>query len=389
MKKNYDNLIKSVEHLRALDEVFSKKSNFGDKNDWKIYKENHDALSKTISSSDIELFNQLYNEKGRQMILADVLEYIFLGRGYYALTSRSSKTKKRKMKKFVEMILRFVNVLMCYEVMTVDVKLRKTFLKGLQQKIPDVKKERLFSSLISFKRKVGLPLKGDADKKLKKLNKYFDGLLPKTAGGLWHELLVFIFLLRHDLGHIVPLLLNQRLLSGSDALVPPDFLIITRDKNIYGIEVGTKKEIQSGSFSLSTNIPTATIDTINSRSSDRCPICKRWIPFCELVIRDFSDLDKEIPLNPKITCLEDCDIYTPKQISEGKCPYTKYSRTKAQRREYTHIKYADGLHYHYHCVLKALPEKKRQLIIKAMDTTALKTHFPYYSGLEILFRKSN
>lgn len=386
MERNYDNLIKSVKHLQALNDVFSEASNFTDQNDWKIYKKNYEALSKTILSSDIELYNQLYNEEGRQMILGDILEYIFLARGYYAITSGGSKAKKRKMKKFIEIILRFVNILMSYETMTVDDKLRKTFLKKLKEKIPEVEKEGLFNTLINFKGKVGLTREeSDADKKL---NKYFDKTLPKTAGGLWHELLVFIFLLRHDLGFIVPLLLNQRLLSASGALVPPDFLIITKDKDIYGIEVGTKKEIQSGSFSLNTNIPTATIDTINSRSSDRCPICKKWIPFCEKVIRDFSDLDRKIPLSPKISCLEECDIYTKEEISEGKCPYTKYSREKARTLEYTDIKYADGLHYHYRCVLKALSEEKRNLLIESKDTTALKTHYPYYSGLEMLFRTS-
>ena len=384
MERNYDNLIKSVKHLQALTEVFSDSTNFGNKIDWKIYDENYEALTKAISSSDIKLFNQLYNEEDRQMILADILEYIFLGRGYYALTSGSPDTRKRKKKKFIEMILRFVNVLMSYETMTVDDKLRKTFLKKLKRKIPEVAKEGSFKALINFQGKVGLPQReSDADKTL---NKYFDKMLPKTAGGLWHELLVFAFLLRHDLGFIAPLVLNQRLLSGSGALVPPDFLIITRDKNIYGIEVGTKKEIQSGSFSLRTNIPTATIDTINSRSSDRCPICKKWIPFCELVIRDFSDLDKKIPLTPKINCLEDCDIYDKKEISEGKCRYTKYSRTEAETLKYTHIKYADGLHYHYRCVLEALPTEERELLIKSRDKTALKTHYPYYSGLEMLFR---
>lgn len=386
MERNYDNLIKSVKHLQALDEVFSEQSNFSDKNDWKIYKENYEELTKAISSSDVKLFYQLYNENGRQMILADILEYIFLARGYYAIISRSPKARKRKMKKFIEIILRFVNILMSYETMTVDDKLRKKFLEKLQKKILEVEKEKLFNTLIDFKGEIGLPLGKDAPKKLKKLNKYFDKMLPKTAGGLWHELLVFIFLLRHDLGYIVPLLLNQRFLSKSGGLVPPDFLIITKEKNIYGIEVGTKKEIQSGSFSLTTNIPTATIDTINSRCSDRCPLCKKWIPFCEKVIRDFSDLDNELPIKPEIKCLEECDIYSKEEISKGICPYTKYSRKKAKNLEYTDIKYANGLHYHYRCVLEALPEEKRKLLISSQDTTALKTHYPYYSGLEMLFR---
>lgn len=383
MKRNYDNLVKSVKHLQALNEVFSEKTNFSDANDWDVYNENHKALSEVISSSDIELFNQFYNQENRQMILADILEYIFLGRGYYTITSRSFKARKRQLGKFIEIILRFVNILMSYEVMTVDVTLRKAFLKKLKEKVPEVRNENLYSTLVNYEGAVGLPQERSNTER--KLNRYFDKLLPKTAGGLWHELLVYIFLLRHDLGFIVPLLLHQRLLSASGALVPPDFLIITKDKDIYGIEVGRKKEIQSGSFSLSTNIPTATIDTINSRSSDRCPICKKWIPFCEKVIKDFSDLDKERPLTSKISCLKECNIFSKDKISKGKCPYTKYSRTKAKTLDYTHIKYADGYHYHYRCVLNALPEEKRKHLIESRDATALKTHYPYYSGLEMLF----
>lgn len=384
MKRNYDNLIKSVKHLQALSKVFSERSNFGDKNDWKIYNENFKALGKAISS--LGLSNQLYSEEGRQMILADILEYVFLARGYYAITTGRSESKRRaRMKKFIEILLRFVNVLMCYESMTVEDKLRKRFLKELGMMVPEVAQEDLFGTLKKFKGTVGLTQeKSDAPQKL---NKYFDRMLPKTAGGLWHELLVFVFLLRHDLGYIVPLLLNQRFLSKSGALVPPDFLIITRDKNIYGIEVGTKKEIQSGSFSLMTNIPTATIDTINSRSSDRCPICNKWIPFCEKVIQDFSNLDKEIRMTSEIRCLEcNCDFYSPEEISKGKCPYTKYSRHEARTLKYTHIDYANGLHYHYRCVLKVLSKRRRNLLIKSRDKVALKTHYPYYSGLEMLFR---
>jgi hypothetical protein len=384
MQRNYDNLILSVKHLKTLNQVFLDSSNFSDRIDWQIHKDNYRKLSRIISSPDIELFNQLYNTNDRQMILADMIEYIFFARGYYAITSGGHEAKKQKKKQFIRMILHFVNILMGYESMTVDEKLRKAFLKKLKEKVPAVKKEELFDTLATFKGTVGLPLEGSEQEEVKELNRYFDKMLPKTAGGLWHELLVFVFLIRHNLGFIVPLVLNQRLLSGTGSLVPPDFLIIAKDKHVYGIEVGTKKEIQSGLFSLSTNIPTATIDTENSRSSDRCPICKRWIPFCDKVIDDFSDLDKQIPLSPKISCLEECKIHSKAEISKGKCPYTKYSRTEARSLKYTQIEYANGLHYHYRCVLNALPSRKRALLIKAEDTTALKTHYPYYSGLESL-----
>ena len=153
-----------------------------------------------------------------------------------------------------------------------------------------------------------------------------------------------------------------------------------------GVSVGTKKEIQSGSFSLQTAIPTATIDTINSRSSDRCPICKRWIPFCDFVIRNYSDLDKEI-IKAEIRCLEECNVYSKEEIAAGKCTYTKYSRNKAQSLEHTQHKYANGLHYHYNCVLKNISAGVKNKTIKANDTVALKTHYPYYSGLEELMKQ--
>ena len=207
-------------------------------------------------------------------------------------------------------------------------------------------------------------------------------MLPKTAGGLWHELLVYVFLLRSNIGYIIPLLLSQRLLGFERNIIPPDFLIITYDKNLYGVEVGTKKEIQSGSFSLQTNIPTATIDTINSRT-DRCPICKRWIPFCEFVINNYSNFDMKIT-ESEIRCLEECNVYPKEDIAAGKCPYTKYSRNKAPTLSYARHDYTNGLHYHYRCVLENVEEEVKKEIVSAKDSIALKTHYPYYSGLEEL-----
>jgi len=188
------------------------------------------------------------------MILADFIEYIFLGRGYYAIKKVEDKEN------FIKAILYFVNLLICYEEMTISDSLRKKYLKELAKNNFSIKKEEKYKELINFSGKIGLSEK-DTDAP-KKLNRYFDSFFPKTAGGLWHELLVYIFLLRNDIGYIIPLLLHQRILSGKKHIVPPDFLVITYEKDLYGIEVGTKKEIQSGTFSLQTNIPTATIDTI-------------------------------------------------------------------------------------------------------------------------------
>lgn len=377
MKEVYRKTFYALRHLEILNEIFGDKRSFECLLDWQLYTENYEKLTHIMK--DVDFYNQLYDQKGRQMILADLIEYIFLGRGYYFATKNRDKIKE-----LLRILLYLVNLLMCYETITVEENLRRKFLKKLSANINSIDNEELFDTLHNFKGKVGLPEKdSDADKTL---NRYFDTMLPKTAGGLWHELLVFAFLIRHDLGYVVPLLLSQRLMSGSETIVPPDFLLITRDKNTYGIEVGMKKEIQSGSFSLITGVPTATIDTINSRSSDRCPICKKWIMFCDQIVDDFSDLDKQIGLKAEIRCLEKCRKFTEKEIIGGKCPYTKYSRARAKTLKYTHHQFADGLHYHYQCVLTKLPKEKSKILKESKDIKAIKTHYPYYAGLEMLFR---
>ena len=377
MLKSYENLIKSVEHLKVLNATFLEIRDFTDKKDYDLYVENSLKLTTTLSLPEIELHTQLYNQESRQMILADIIEYILLSRGLFSITdgTNSSEKKKEKKKLFIKTILYFVNLLMIYESMTVDEKLRKKYLENLAEAIPEIKKEELYDKLLNFKGNVGLP---DTDKEL---NKYFDKLLPKTAGGLWHELLVYVFLLRKNLGYIIPLVLEQKFLSGSDILVPPDFLLITKDKNIYGIEVGRKKEIQSGAFSLKSNIPTASIDTENSRNSDRCPICRKWILFCPVVIDNFSDVDKEIQ-KTEIKCCEGCTKFKEDEILNGICPYSKYSRGETKKINH---KFTDGLHYHYQCVLASLSEKDKKILIELKDNTAIKTHHPYYSGLEALY----
>lgn len=85
----------------------------------------------------------------------------------------------------------------------------------------------------------------------------------------------------------------------------------------------------------------------------------------------------------EVKCLEQCDKYTKDEIVQGVCKYAKYSRSRTTRK-YTHHKYSDNKHYHYHCVLSKVSLRMRNSIIRAKDTTAIKTHFPYYSGLEEL-----
>ncbi len=379
MKAMLTPLLLATIHLDAIDRVFSSKESYApsEAEDFELYSKNlkeFEEIQRTL-----ELDEAIYSSKDRQMKLADVIEYLFFGRGYYTIGDTEQKGQ------FIEALMRFVNMLMSIEILTVSHNLRKRFLDVLMEEIPSTAMEKGFKDLGEFDGHVGLPLSKDATEEQKNLNKYFDSLLPKTAGGLWHEILSFIFLLRNDVGYVIPLLLSQRLFSGHDHLVPPDFLIIGKDKRIYGIEVGRKKEIQSGGFSLKTAIPTASFDTENSRSSDRCPICHKWIQFCDFVIEHYSNLKLDIPRKVEFRCLTDrCSKYTPDEIAKGVCPFTKYSRPMAKTIKSSQHEYANGHHYHYKCVLNSVSPEIRKELIENPDEIALKTHFPYYQGLEEL-----
>jgi hypothetical protein len=379
MEKIFENMRKVITHLEILHSTFNDIDRDHPESplplDLTLYQKNLENFQQIISEGGFA--SELYNQKGRQMILADFFEYVFFGRMYVALRTREDKEK------FFRAILHFVNMLMCYEAMTVTDELRERFVTALGEGLPEIASEDHFEELKNFTGKVGLTTEeSDANATL---NRYFDKLLPKTAGGLWHELLVYIFMIRSDFGYVVPLLQTQRIIGNNDHIVPPDFLIITKDRRIYGVEVGTKKEIQSGSFSIRTAIPTATIDTINSRSSDRCPICHKWILFCPFIINNFSNFDYEIH-KPEVRCCEGCTIFNTEQVAAGECTYTKYRRNRTQA-EHTHHAYSNNYHYHYQCVLNAVDEELKQQIIEAKDSTALKTHYPYYAGLEYLTQR--
>jgi hypothetical protein len=379
MDQIFENMRKVIRHLEILHKTFNDVNEQHPEVplslDLELYRNNLENFQHIIT--DGGFVSELYAQKGRQMILADFFEYVFLGRMYVALRTRADKEN------FFRVILHFVNMLMCYEAITVNDELRERFLTDLGEGLPDVAGEEHFEELKNFEGKVGLTeAESDADARL---NDYFDKLLPKTAGGLWHELLVYIFMIRSDFGYIVPLLNTQRLIGRDDHIVPPDFLIITKDRHIYGVEVGMKKEIQSGSFSIRTSIPTATIDTINSRSSDRCPICHKWILFCPFVINNFSNFEYEIARS-EVRCCESCTLFNREQVAAGECSYTKYRRNRTQA-EHTHHAYSNNYHYHYQCVLNAVGKDKKQQIIEAQDSTALKTHYPYYAGLEYLTQR--
>jgi hypothetical protein len=114
-------MFNSLEHLLVLHKCFLEEDNTSEENeqDLKIYYENYEKLVEILNDLKIKEF--LYSEKGRQMILADLYEYIFLGRGYYSMRSPEDRGK------FIKAILRFVNILMCYDSLVASVYLRRKF----------------------------------------------------------------------------------------------------------------------------------------------------------------------------------------------------------------------------------------------------------------------
>ena len=210
MQEFFTNTKLTIEHLKAFNDFFNNVANYpqDDRIDYEIYSNN---LNDFISSfTSIDAFKQLYNQSDRQLILADLIEYFLFGRVFYSLGTSRDSIQKRGL--FTKGILHLVNLLMCYESITVDVNRRNSFLDYLVTQIPDIANEDDFDSLRAYNGSVGLP----GSTETRNIKKYFDKLLPKTAGGLWHELLVYIFLLRNDFGYIIPLLLHQKLYSKTD-----------------------------------------------------------------------------------------------------------------------------------------------------------------------------
>lgn len=410
-------LKKSVQHLEVLDSVFAT-FDYPEKSE---YIRNREKIKELNSAHSESLTNELYyGDDGRQMILNDILEYIFSARGYYYMWKPADVDKK---KIFVKIVLHFVNQLMILESISVDSNLRNKVLDSLRNKFGEndfflnenskttFEALRLFAGDVHFNtsdsnavpeaiiRQLGL-----SDKKnvLKRFDGYLDSLLPKLPHGLWRELIVYVQLLRLNAGYILPLLLNQRIISKDDALKPPDFLVIKENGELVGVEVGGGKETQSSNFS--TKMKCQMVTAMNTNIPPRCPICGKWILFCDKVIEEYSDLEDPLfHIYDDLRCAHDCEIYSYEQVISGECPYIKY-RGKIDRNTNPkqEIKFASDYHYHYSCILKTNDSIAKQEIdrqkqrwenhlerrgseentTRSMTINCLKTNYPYFEGLK-------
>ncbi|NWK06705.1 hypothetical protein HX827_05185 [Marine Group I thaumarchaeote] len=423
-----DALKKSVQHLQTVDKIFSRMDHPNKKEYKKIKKR---ILKLNSNDPDLKFTDSLYvggksgsglTGYGRQMILSDIIQYIFFGRGYLYTQqpgnqeSDDGKQWTKRRKTFIELLLQTINLLIIIESSGVQSKLRKKLLDKLATKIGEKSffkedemkilhealklhdgdlgfpEQQLKNENKKFKKEVQEILKkismmeypkksydqltdiqkAKVDKKKEswqQLNEYYDSLLPKSGGGLWNELIVFFYLIRRTSVLIIPLLLTQRILSKNSMLKPPDYLVIGQSgsarSKLFGIEVGGGKSRQSTNFS--TEVPgIKMVTTENNNIPPRCPLCGEFILFCPKVIEDCCDIEENplLRIKKEVRCIPECNIYKPYEIINGKCPYTQYqgSLEKSTTNKSKISGDVSKYHYHYSCVKKA--EKQAQEKIK-------------------------
>lgn len=283
MKLLIEKLGVSVEHIKCLDEVFSEHND-----EYRRIEDilNSDEFGPIYEEISREIYAGGKKSRGklklaRQMILGDVIEYIFTGRAYYF-----ANKSEENFKNFLKLVLYCVNQILLFDTITVNPEIRKAYIEKLEQNID---KDTLYEK--EGDDRIAEDLRNSdliiwADGWSKDIDIFVDSILPKTLG-CPKELIIFAELIRSKKGIVIPLLLLQRMFGEKDPIVPPDFLLIRSNKEIYGIEVGYEKEGQSREFSIRTSIPTFAVDLKNNMHN-RCPKCGENILYCNPVIEAYS-----------------------------------------------------------------------------------------------------
>src|SRR3989344_445573 len=298
MKVLLDKLGLSVKHLQCLDEVFRAQS--------PLYNQIEQNMVRELGSDFDEISRELYaggkirGGLNRQMILGDIIEYIFTGRVYYYAAE-----SEERFKSFAVLILYSVNQLLLLDTVTVNPAIRRVYIEKLGQEIdPAILYEKAGDRELAQRLKISPAVIWQEE--WEPFDTFVDSLLPKTLG-CPKELVVFLELIRLKKGLIIPLLLIQRLFGSGVKVAPPDFLLLKRNKEIFGVEVGYAKEGQSREFSAQTSIPTFAVDLAN-HLHNRCPKCGENILYCDTVIKKYSDGTLGSSLGPdgRFRCGADC-----------------------------------------------------------------------------------
>jgi len=357
--ESLDKLLKralsAARHLLTADEFFAMNDL-----EYKLVRRKMDSIG------GYEKFSkELYVGKdGRQMILYDYLMYILTSRG-----SIWGFTKTHR-EAYLKIILYSVNQLLIQEPVTTSAYFseRKRLMNFMEKQnishfFEDEEAKKIYEEAKKFKGDLSYK-----DKKTKKLYYAVDSLLPKSIGATI-ELIVYAYLIRHNFGYVIPMLLNQRLLSRDSHLIAPDFLIV-KNGRIFGVEV--KQAFQETpdhifDFSSETSIPVVVARVPNTVPL-RCPICKKWILYCDEIINRFSDYSQKVE-DIKISCKKECSNFK-------KCNYVTYKGVLKSSEE-------KELHYHYNCVKKK-PFVRNLLKDKKEQEKRLISYYPYVQGLSKL-----
>jgi len=363
----------SITHLHCLVQAFL---------------ENHREYQRIESILVNQPFNQVYNDisrelyaggkqqrghhkLNRQMILGDIVEYIFTGRAYYYAVSSGGNFNN-----FLKLILYCVNQLLIFDSITVKPELRKLYIEKLEDAIDlALLYEKPGDRELAQELKNSNTVLNDND--WARFDIFVDSLLPKTLG-CPKELIVFAELIRLKKGIIVPLLLIQKVFGDKDVISPPDFLLSRNNKEIYGIEVGYAKEGQSREFSIRTSIPTFAVD-LESNLHNRCPKCGEFILYCDPVIEAYSNnsLNQRLDrITNKFLC-QGCPNF-----NNGNCTFSNYYGLRNGMTFNGNVDGADHRHYHASCVLNEHYNYRGREIPIASRSNEFFAQVPKIQGLE-------
>ncbi len=381
MKTLLEKLGISVKHLSCLDQVFYENH--------VEYKRIEEEIFNSSSFGNIylDISRQLYAggktygnatlKLNRQMILGDIIEYIFSGRAYYYAASSDNNFKQ-----FLKLILYCVNQLLIFDTITINKELRKKYIEKLEEQIPEtlLYEKEGDKDLASKLKDNNVKIMGDDW--TTNIDQFVDSILPKTLG-CPKELIVFAELLRLKKWTVIPLLLIQRIFNDKNPIAPPDFLILSKNKDIYGLEVGYKKEIQSREFSIRSSIPTFAVD-LKNHMHNRCPKCGEIILYCDKVIDDYSNgslQDNLVDINgvARYKC-NGCP-----KFNGGNCKHSNYYGV-VKGKNFLGKKLKNSImHYHFGCVKdETYDYRKTERVIKEHHIDEIFAQIPEIEGIENL-----
>jgi len=403
----YDKLQLSIQHLSKIEKVLDSNK------DYKTEKINF----KADLEDDLLEFFYSKNSMNNQMALADVVEYIFFARAYHlAITQKSFNSLYKVLlracnlyflqdsiisnnytirKKFISELKKIkgfniskqeINDILSFKDSLApevnkytgkkeeDRKRIYDKLDGLMPKILGMPNE-LIAFLHIIRKKMGyvIPLlltqkilKGKVDKtELYKeyIESYEDLLLNNieeivkilNTHSIDYKKLMELEKQGKNRKSLLSVLEKKIDKKNIEWLSPPDYLLITSHKEIFGIEVGGAKQRQENDFSGKTRIPILTIFS-DVACSYRCPICKKWILFSDFVIENGM---KQKYVNETKIFFDEIEK-NDRDYSKGVC-YIKIDKYNKNKR-----------HYHYNCAKKYFTLKDDKIFY----------YFPFVGGLE-------